>query len=191
MTALHIGSHGYNMPWFAYVTPLACFIAVINDTRCIIRKRQTARFPFRVVDILTENQCLVSHEHLISWTLVHCWNTGRTTLSAESIRCKCTNDTIRADKVSERWGVNTEVTFISNTFHTYKISAFNSFFLRVCLCCHTFTAINSISDVVVQISVLQYVSYLSTMIIWYPKVSGNTHPLYTLCIWHWCLKGVG
>lgn len=103
----YIGSHGYNMPWFAYVTPLACFIAVINDTRCIIRKRQTAWFPFRVVDILTANQCLVSHEHLISWTLVHCWNTGRTTLSAESIRCKCTNDTIRADKVSERWGVNT------------------------------------------------------------------------------------
>lgn len=69
---IYIGSHGYSVSRFAYVTSLACFIAVINGTWCIVRKRQTARFLFGVVGTLTENQCSVSHEHLISWTLVHC-----------------------------------------------------------------------------------------------------------------------
>lgn len=67
-----MGSHGYNVSRFAYATPLACIIAVINGTRCIIRKRQTEQFLLGGADTLTENQCLVSHEHLISWTLVHC-----------------------------------------------------------------------------------------------------------------------
>lgn len=67
-----MGSHGYSVSRFAYVTPLACFIAVINGTACISGKRQTAQFLFGVADKLTENQCSVSHEHLISWTLVRC-----------------------------------------------------------------------------------------------------------------------
>lgn len=55
----------------------------------IRRKRQTAPVSFwGPADAATENQWPVSHEHLISWTLVHCWNTARTSLSAKSIRVK-------------------------------------------------------------------------------------------------------
>lgn len=89
------------MPWCAWATPLACFTAVINGTRCIIRKRQTAPLPFRAAVMLTENQCLVSHEHPISWTLVQRGNTGRTSLSAGSIRCIQTSATFGPDKASD------------------------------------------------------------------------------------------
>lgn len=63
-------------------------------------------------DTLTENQCSVSHEQLISRTLVHCWKHGPRLFVCRVDQVKRMRDTFRADKVSGRWGVNTQVTLM-------------------------------------------------------------------------------
>lgn len=100
-------SHGWRVLCLCLKYSADLFLSPLLMTQGASEEKDKQPSLLYLAEALTENQCSVSHEHLISGTLVHRWNAGNQLFVYQVDRAKCERDTFWADKVSERWGVNT------------------------------------------------------------------------------------